>query len=317
MKIGTPRFVQLEAGLRHLAVVLQRGDGAVGHREDGALGERRAARRLVHREDRLDQLGLADLVLDVLARVAQADGLHDERHDMGLDVRRLRRGPVGVQLGQRVDQAREAREVGLRALAPHAREVVEDVGGHAVAGGDERVAPEDAVVARLAAGEQDLARHRGQTRLDELPAQVRRQALTVDLGAGLLEQVDGLRRVVGDAHPLEHLEGLLVDELLLRPAQVLKPRLRQSASTRRPPSRPPPSPRSGGRGPPPTLAQVAAPVMGFAARVRGLHRYRSEGPRDLRDQHAGCGRPRPTGAGRTPRQDAPRPGDESPSTPTA
>jgi len=216
--------------------VLERRDRAVRDREDRSLLQRRAARSLVHGEDGLDQLRLADLVLDVLAGVPQAGRLHGQRRHVGFDVGRMRRRPVDVDLVESVDKAGEPGEVSQRPLALLAREVVEHVRGHAVAGHDERVAPENAVPGRVPAGEEDLLRHGRQATLDEVPAEPRREPLAVDLRAGRGEQVDRERRVVGDAHLREDLHGLRMDERLLALRQVRHPRLRHIPSPRPPPA---------------------------------------------------------------------------------
>ena len=81
---------ELETGLGHLLVVLQRRDGAVAAREVGALGERRAGGGLVDLEDRTDLFGGAHLVLHVLDGVADHRRLHGDRLVPGADVAHLR-----------------------------------------------------------------------------------------------------------------------------------------------------------------------------------------------------------------------------------
>jgi len=58
----------------------------------------------------------------------------------------------------------------------------------------------------------------------------RAQARPIDLGAGLLEQVDGGRRVVADADLLEDVDGLLMDKLSLRLGEVRHAGSRHRAS---------------------------------------------------------------------------------------
>ena len=112
---------------------------------------------------------------------------------------------------------------------PLAAEVVEHVGGRAVARVEHAAVAHPAVVGRVPPGEQELAGDEPQAPLDELPRQLRLQVRLVDDGAGLLEQPRQRRRVVGDADLLEQAHGLLVHELLLGLAQILEPRSRHVA----------------------------------------------------------------------------------------
>ena len=56
--------------------------------------------------------------------------------------------------------------------------------------------------------------------LDHVPGEARGQRCAVHARPGRREQVDGPRRVVRDAHLLQHLERLLVDEFLLHSGEV-------------------------------------------------------------------------------------------------
>ena len=104
-------------------------------------------------------------------------------------------------------------------------EVVVPVRGHAVARAQKAVAAEHDVVGRVATGQQDLPGHGRESGLDHVPGEPCGQRVAIDLGSRRLEEVDRLGRVVGDPHLGEHLQRLLVDELLLVVAQIADPGL--------------------------------------------------------------------------------------------
>ena len=72
----------------------------------------------------------------------------------------------------------------------------------------------------VAAGEQDRPRDGLERRLDDVPGEARGQRFAVHARPGRREQVDRLGRVVRHADLLEHLERLLVDEVLLRVGEI-------------------------------------------------------------------------------------------------
>jgi hypothetical protein len=214
----------------HVAVVLQRRDGTVGHREVRTDAQRRAGGRLVHREDRLDEVRLADLVLYVLARVADGELGEFDRQHVGVDVAGLGRRPDGVDLRERIAQFDKGLEVGGSAFAAVPGEVVVHIGLDAVGGRVQGPFAKHAIVLRPAAGEQDLRRHRLEAGLDDLPCELRRERLPVDLRPGGRKQVDRLRSVVRDADLLEDLERLFVEEVLLALRQIGRSRPGHGAS---------------------------------------------------------------------------------------
>ena len=123
-------------------------------------------------------------------------------------------------LVQAVAQPRDDGEIRGGAVATLTGDVVEHVGRHAVARRDEAVAAEDAVPCGVAAGEEDRPRDGLERRLDDVPGEARGERRTVHARPGLLQQVDRFGSVVGHADPLEHLERLLVDEVLLRSGEI-------------------------------------------------------------------------------------------------
>ena len=228
---GAPGLGHQDVRLGHLPVVLQRRDGAVGRRPDGTLAERRPGDRLQDLDHHRRLVGRAHLVLQVLARVLEGDARHLQVAGARVHVAGRDRRPREVDLGHRVVQRHHRGEVGLGALVPLAGEVVEHVGGGAVAGVEHAAGAHRAVVGGVAAGQQDLAGDLAQAALHQVPRQLGLQPRLVDRRAGLLEQRGQGRRVVGDADLLQQAHGLLVDELLLVLAQVLEPRSRHVATS--------------------------------------------------------------------------------------
>ena len=173
-----------------------------------------------------------------LRRVLEGDARHLEVAGARVDVAGRDGRPGEVDLGHGVVQAHHRGEVGLGALVPLAGEVVEHVGGGAVAGVEHAAVADHAVVGRVAAGQQDVARDHGagSARRGPRAAWPCRPRLSTVAPASWSSAGQG-RRVVGDADLGEHAHGLLVDELLLGLGQVLEPRSRHVS---------PPDHRAGG-----------------------------------------------------------------------
>ena len=102
---GTPALTSCHRRLGHLALVLERGDGAVDRAEDGPVPERAAGHRLEDLQQRLHVRHLADLVLHVLAEAVQRDRLDLEAGRQRIEVAGRDRRPRVVHLGERVEQA--------------------------------------------------------------------------------------------------------------------------------------------------------------------------------------------------------------------
>jgi len=223
--------------LGHLAVVLQRGDGAVRDRVDRPLAQRCAGDGLEHLDEDRRLLRYAHLVLEVLAPVRERRPGDLEVTGARVHVTRRDRRPDEVDLGQRIIQRDHAPQVVARPLVALAGQVVEHVRRGAVARAEHLAGADDAVIRRVATGEPDLAGHLLEAALDELPRQLGGQLPGVDLGAGLSKEVGEGRRVVCDADLREHPHHLLVEELLVGLGQVLQAHTRHVASSF---GRPPP-----------------------------------------------------------------------------